>query len=386
MVAVVLAVSQGRAPRGWLGWDLAAFRVAGKVFLSGAPIYDFAAQDAAYHLEYGKGFDVLYPFAYPPIFAIETLPLALMPHAVAYALVVVASILAASVAVRKLTGDARDVVWITATLPGLLALLAGQFSLVALALFTACHALLEKKRPITAGLVLSVLAFKPQLLLFVPFVFLARRDARRGLVGLALGLVAQVAACFAIAPRDTLAFPAALRTFNAYVATKFTDELAFTWRAFFALLAPGHAPVTNALAACAIAACAAFGVTTAWRARADLDRCFAVLVLTTLACAWHASAYDWVILALPVFVLAPRARSSRVATLALGVTYVASWGFVALAQAEHRAFGHALHFAMPALAAVSYDLVTKTEPASRTLPRDAEASRPDSPPPGDPRR
>ncbi len=365
MVAVALGVAQGRAPRGWLGWDLAAFRVAGKVFASGKPIYDFSAQAAAYHAEYGKGFDVLYPFAYPPIFAIETLPLSWMPHEVAYALVAIASLLSASVVMRKLTGDARDVVWITATLPGMLALLAGQFSLIALGLVTACHALLKKERPIAAGLVLSLLAFKPQLLLFVPALFVIRRDARRALVGLAAGLAAQVALCFAIAPRDTLAFPAALRTFNAYVASKFTDDLAFTWRAFFALLAPGHAPITNALAACAIVACAAFGVVSAWRARADLDRCFAILVLTTLACAWHASAYDWVILALPIVVLVPRASPSRAESIALGIAYVASWGFVSLSRAEHDAFGHALHFAMPALAVFAFWAVRRTTGSSR---------------------
>lgn len=386
MTAVVAAVARGRAPRGWLGWDLAAFRVAGKLFLSGAPIYDFSAQDATYHAEYGKGFDVLYPFAYPPIFALETLPLALVRHEIAYAIVTCASLVCVALAARKLTGRALDALWITATLPGLLALLAGQFSFVALALVVASWSLAKRARPIASGFVLSLLAFKPQLLLFVPLAYVIHARARRGLVGLALGIGAQLAACFAFDARDTLAFPAALRTFNAYVASRFNDELAFTWRAFFALLAPSHASITNALAALAILACAAFGIASAFRARADLDRCFSFLVLTTLACAWHASAYDWVLLAFPAFLLLPRARPSRAASIAFGLVYVASWGFVSLARAEHRAFGHALNFAMPALVAFFFWIVRATERASRTPAPIASSEGPDSPPLGDPRR
>lgn len=382
MTAVGLAVAQGRAPRGWLGWDLAAFRVAGKLLLRGAPVYDFSAQDATYHAAYGKGFDVLYPFAYPPIFAIETLPFAIMPHELAFAMVTVASLACAALVARRLTRDALDLFWITATFPGLLALLAGQFSFVALGVVTLAYALLVRDRPIASGLVLSLLAFKPQLLLFLPIVLVIRRGSRRGLVGLALGIAAQVALCFAVAPRDTLAFVPALRAFNAYVATRFNDELAFTWRAFFALLAPAHAAITNALAAIAILACALFGVSRAWRARGDLDRAYSYLVLTTLACAWHASAYDWVLLAFPAMLLLPKITVSPRAAVAFGSLYAASWAFVPLARAEHRAFGFAIHFAMPTLAAF-FVWITKTKPASRTLPRVVVGEDPDSLPRGD---
>src|SRR6185312_9379230 len=136
--------------------------------------------------------DVLFPFAYPPIFAIEMLPLAHVPQAAAWALVFVASLAAVSFAVRAITGDARDAVWVLGTFPGLVGLLAGQFSFFALGLVVLAWTLLERQRSLEAGLALSVLAFKPQLLLFLPLALLFRRDWR-ALLGLALGAGIQVA-------------------------------------------------------------------------------------------------------------------------------------------------------------------------------------------------
>ena len=315
-VAVAIAVAKGRAPRGWLGWDLASFRVAAKLLASGHSLYDFAAQSTAYHAEFGRGFDVLFPFAYPPIFAIEMLPLAHVPQAAAWALVFVASLAAVSFAVRAITGDARDAVWVLGTFPGLVGLLAGQFSFFALGLVVLAWTLLERQRSLEAGLALSVLAFKPQLLLFLPLALLFRRDWR-ALLGLALGAGIQVALCFAVAPHDTLAFPGVLRAFAGYARTHFDDDWSFTWRAFFALLAPGHSLATEAAAAGAVAICAWAGVRAMWRARRDLALCFGAAVLTTLCAAWHAYPYDWVLLAFPFFLLLPRARPSRAVSVAL---------------------------------------------------------------------
>ena len=80
----------------------------------------------------------------------------------------------------------------------------------------------------------------------------------------------------------------------------------------------------------------------------------AIAVLATFAAAWHAYAYDWVVLAFPVFVLLPRARLSRSLAAALGILYVALWTFVWLAKAS------AVQPAMPALAFVSFVLVRKS--------------------------
>lgn len=349
-VAVVIGVAQGHAPRGWLGWDLASFRAAGRLLLSGTSIYDYDAQRAAHAAEFGAhAFAEVYPFGYPPQFAMEMVPLAKLPHEIAFGLVLVVSLAAGALAARSLTGNARDVAFVTATAPGVLALLAGQLSFVALGIVALCHALLVRKRSTAAGLVLSLLAFKPQLLVFLPFVFLFRKDLR-ALGGLALGAALQVGACFLFDARDTLAWPRALAAFDAF-AMKQGDEWSFTWRTFFAA-ASGRSEASVWIAMIVVALCAAAGIYAMWRARRDLDACFALAVLTTFVAALHCFAYDWVILACPLMLLLPRARPSRRAWLVLGALYVASALFAASVKAQEHAFGFALHPAMPALAGV----------------------------------
>ena len=348
-VAVVIGVAQGHAPRGWLGWDLASFRAAGRLLLAGTSVYDYDAQRVVHAADLGaNAFAEVYPFGYPPWFAMEMVPLAKLPHEIAFGVVLVVSLAAGAFAARSLTGDARDVAFVTATAPGVLALLAGQLSFVALGIVALCHALLVRKRSTAAGLVLSMLAFKPQLLVFLPLVFLFRKDLR-ALGGLALGVAVQVVASFALDARDTLAWPRALRAFDAF-AMKQGDEWSFTWRTFFAAASARAAPAWIAMVV--VVLCAAAGVFAMWRARRDLDACYALAVLTTFAAALHCFAYDWVILACPLMLLLPRARPSRRAWIVLGALYVASALFASVVKAQEHAFGFAFHPAMPALAGV----------------------------------
>ena len=151
-------------------------------------------------------------------------------------------------------------------------ILAGQLAIVALAIFVATYALLEADRPVAAGLVCSLLAYKPQMLVVLPIFFVVTPRARRALIGLALGGAAQLAACFAIAPDATLAFPSAVARMSAYVETHFRPSLGFTWRAFFTLLAPGHHALANALGAIAACACAIVATVAMVRSRGDLPR------------------------------------------------------------------------------------------------------------------
>lgn len=357
-VAVAIGVARGHAPRGWLGWDLASFRAAGRLLLAGSSIYDYDALRAAHAAEFGaRGFTEVYPFGYPPQFAMAMVPLAKLPHELAFGVVLLASLAAAALSARALTGDARNVVFVTATAPGVLALLAGQLSFVALGVVALCHTLVARKRSLAAGLVLSTLAFKPQLLVFLPFVFLFRKDLR-ALAGLALGVAVQVGACFAFDARDTVAWPRAVRTFDAF-ANNQGDEWSFTWRTFFAA-ASAHNTTSAWIAIVFVLACAAAGVFAMWRARRDLDLCFALAVLTTFAAALHCFAYDWVVLACPLMLLLPRVRPSRRAWIVLGALYVASALFAASVKAQEHAFGVAFHPAMPALAGVCVWLARNT--------------------------
>ncbi len=353
--AIVLGIAKSAVPLDALGWDLGVFRDASRLLLRGAPLYDFDEQARAHAESFGRAFEVHYPYAYPPIFAMETAPLALIPQVAAFAIVTALGIALAAWAARRVTGRAADALWVTATYPAVYGILAGQLALVALFLFVATYALLEAKQPIAAGLVCSLLAFKPQLLVVLPILFAIVPRARRALVGLALGGAAQIALCFAVAPNAAMEFPGALARMSTYVETHFRASLGFTWRAFFAVMMPNRVGTTYVLAALAIIACGAIAIASMIRSRVDLPRAFAIAVLATFACAWHCAPYDWVVLALPAWLLVPRTNPSPLEKRALVLAFLLPWGFVATADAIP------FHPAMPWLCVSSFWLVRRSQ-------------------------
>ena len=361
--AIVLGLVKARVRPDMLGWDLGVFRDASRLLLEGRTLYDFDAQAAAHAEAFGRSFAVHYPYAYPPIFAIETAPLALASQAVAFAIVTFASVALVVWAARRATGGLEGALWVAASYPAVYGLLAGQTVFVALALFTVTYALLETDRPVAAGLCASLLAYKPQLLVALPFAMLVAPRARRGLVGLALGGAAQIALSIAVAPRATLAFPGAIRRMSAYADSHFRESLGFTWRSFFVCALPAHRGLAVGLAALAVAACGGVALAAMVRARRDLALVVSVAALATLACSWHCAPYEWVLLALPAWLLLPRANVSPLAARMLVLAFASTWAFVAVVDAQQRAFGVAFHPALPLLCALSLWLVPR---AART--------------------
>lgn len=66
-----------------------------------------------------------------------------------------------------------------------------------------------------------------------------------------------------------------------------------------------------------------------------------------MACAWHCAPYDWVVLALPVWLLASRIELSPIEKRGAVLAFILPWGFVAIADAI------GFHPAMPFLCVVA---------------------------------
>jgi len=361
--AIAAGLARSRVQLDALGWDLGVLRDASRLWLAHRPLYDVGEQTRMHLAQFGHGFAIPYPFAYPPIMAMEMAPLAWVPQPLAFAVVALASVLALAWAAWRTAGDARAALWVTVSYPAVYALLAGQLVFVALALFAASYGLLRGARPLAAGLVASLLAYKPQLLVALPVAFLILPRGRRALAGLAAGVAAQVGICFAFAPRATLDFPRALSAMAAYTDAHFRMSLAFTWRGFFASLLGQHRAAATALAAIAVCASGAVAVAAMYGRRRDEAATFAIAVFATLACAWHCAPYDWVLLAIPAWLLLPRLELSARATRALVALLAATWVIVPIVDAQQSAWGAGLHPAMPLLAASAVWLV-RAAPAS----------------------
>jgi len=308
----------GVGPSRW-GWDLAIVRAGGQLLLEGRPLYD-AAEQARVHAEALHPELAKYPFAYPPITAIAAAPLALVPSWAALALVVAAGVAVLALAARKIAGEAEAALWITASFPGVAAFFSGQLAYASLGIFAAVYLLLQRGSPFAAGLVGSLLAFKPTMIVALPVALLMRKERVRALGGLALGLGAQGAIGFAVAPRAMRAYPEAAARFSRYVGEHPERFDSVTWRASFAWLGSAGAPLALAV----MAICAAGAIYWMWRWRDDLELLLATCVLATLACAWHCLPYDYVLIGLAAWLLHDRLPPDRATRLA-ALLVVASW-------------------------------------------------------------
>jgi hypothetical protein len=292
-----------------LGWDLESFCIGSRLLHTGAGMYDFEAQARAHVALAHPGF-APFPFVNPPILALEIAPIAALPHGVALSIVGGASLLALGIGAHIATRDVRSALWVTASYPALTALGQGQLVFFALLLYTLTYRDLAAGRFVRAGMIASLLVYKPQLLMVLPVAFVVSPVARRALVGLAAGLLLQLGVCLVFAREATLAYPSALLRFAAY-APRLTLSQSYTWRTFFELLLPTHPRIALVFGASATLATLALCILAMWRWRRDLGVLVAISMIATLLGAWHCNSYDWVLAALPAWLLMARAEVSR---------------------------------------------------------------------------
>lgn len=169
-LTVLVGVDAAGAARPW-GGDYPAFQTAGLIALDGRYdlLYDFEAQDS---YQQGMPREGLLPYLYPPFVAAMYAPLALLPYRASYALFTLLSLaaLAAAVLVMKpLSATIRADPWRALALvlffyPMLRGTFGGQNTSISLLILCGAWRLFHEDRQLLAGLVLGLLAYKPQLL------------------------------------------------------------------------------------------------------------------------------------------------------------------------------------------------------------------------------
>lgn len=181
---------------GRLGGDFPAFYAAGSIVADGdvAELYDFERQRLEQEEIFESGF---LAFAYPGYVAAIYSPLALLPFRLAYLIHTIAAGAAVGVSVvvaRSFSPTARRYPWLVAAAallayPLLRAVLGGQNTAFGLLVIVVAWALLSARRDLAAGLIVSLLAYKPQFLIPIAGVlFLAGRY--RATLGTGLGVAA----------------------------------------------------------------------------------------------------------------------------------------------------------------------------------------------------
>ena len=137
--------------------------------------YDPEAFDARQVEAVGEGEAHGFPWIYPPVAFLLVLPLALLPYGAAFGVWLAITGTVLLTALRRLTRDATTL-WLAAAFPAtLFNLIIGQAGLLTAGLF-AWAMLLLPTRPVAAGAVLGLMAFKPH---FMPLILLALLAGRQ---------------------------------------------------------------------------------------------------------------------------------------------------------------------------------------------------------------
>lgn len=153
-----------------LGYNFIAFWGASRLALDGlsASVFDTQAILAAERLAIPAS-QIGFPWHSPPTFLLAILPAALLPYMLSYAVWMLGTLTALAAVIRKMAPQPQTVLLLFAFPGTFINLFQGQSAFLIAALLGGAMLLIERK-PIHAGILVGLLAIKPQLL---PLVLLA---------------------------------------------------------------------------------------------------------------------------------------------------------------------------------------------------------------------
>ncbi len=298
-----------------LGTDFSSFYAAGKAALEGAPAssYDPQALHARQQAIFGQD-TPFYAWQYPPFFLALVAPLAVLPYPLALALWQGVTLLFFVLTIRAIvrtrerpaTVGTTDRLWLLLVLgfPAVFVNLGhGQNGFLSAALIGTALLQLDR-RPVIAGILFGLLAYKPQLGVMIPLVLLAT-GRWRAFISAAATVILLVLATLAIFG------PEAWRAFLA--STSFTRHVLLEggnpgWekiQSVFAAIRLWGGSSTIAYAAQIAASLAvAAALVWMWRSKARYALKAAALVLALMLAAPFSVDYDMTVLAVAIALLA----------------------------------------------------------------------------------
>jgi hypothetical protein len=295
---------------GSLGYDFITFYAAAKLALAdhAADAFDpqriFAAQQAAV-----PGNTSVFLWHYPPTFHLLVLPLGLLPYFGAFFTFLAATVPPYLLLVRRISDHPLALLLAVAFPAAFVNASHGQNAFLNTALFGFGLILLDR-RPVLAGALIGMLAYKPHLAVLLPFVLAAAGYWRS----------------FAAAAATALAF-CALATFvfgvgywvtwygNLAVVARVLETGLLPWHkmpSVFAMASLLGAPAKAAYALqAAVALPVALATVWAWRRPGPLDLKVALVAAATAMMSPYLFDYDLLLMAVPTAILAERMRRAR---------------------------------------------------------------------------
>lgn len=271
-------------------------------------LYDFEYQKELQESLAGATLDSIHAFITPPFLAWLYLPFSIFPYMLSFLLWSVLSLAALwlSFIWLRLENPARKYLWALSWFPVFASISFGQNSLLSLAILSLTYYFWIANRRLAAGIVLSLLLYKPQLLLGVGLLWILewRRDWK-ALLGLGLSSGVITSLSFWLLPIASQDYLVISRTILPRLQTVEGFPLwhAHTLRAFFLLLFPGQITLSY-LFWILISTIAVIAFIRFWLVyRGNQPLLYAGAICLTVLVTPHAMIYDWVLLLIPAVLL-----------------------------------------------------------------------------------
>lgn len=318
-----------------------------------------------------------YGFITPPFLAWLFVPFSMLNYPVSFALWSILSLLALWMAIYLLNAEdrTRTFLWSLTWFPIFATISFGQNSLLSLLLVALSYRLWQKGYLFSAGLVISLLSYKPQLLLGVTLLWLLDwSEQRKTLAGLALGSGFLALLCFGLLPEASQAYWVFVRTVLPDLPNweHFPLHHLHTVRGFWRLLLPSFPLLADGITLIF----SSLGIAVFLRFRQQFrnrpELCFAGSICLTMWITPHAMIYDWTLLLIPAILLwNARPDLSNHWKLLFALIWIVSFISGSLAFVQRQILPVAFQVSVPVLALVLYF-------AYRWLMLDARYSMPDT--------
>jgi len=289
-----------------VGTDYVQFYAAGSTLQNGqdARLYDFEYQKKLEQDIVGKPFGGHHGFITPPFFAWVFVPLSQLPYIWSFATWSLLGLACLWLSLHWIDAAqprrwfGRALVWF----PVFASISFGQNSLLSLGILSLIYLLWYRERRWLAGLVCSLVLYKPQLAFGIGFLWLLewRRDWK-ALAGLAVGTALLAGLSFGLLPESSRLYMDLSRKVFPSIARQegFPFWHAHTPRAFWLLLMPGLPALSETLALLSAGAGIVVFIFFWRRLRCEPALLFAGAICLTLWITPHAMIYDWTILLIP---------------------------------------------------------------------------------------
>jgi alpha-1,2-mannosyltransferase len=351
-----------------IGTDYMQFYAAGTTFLHGqnSDLYNFSYQSLLEQEIAGPGLTSFHAFITPPFLAWLYVPFAALPYTWSFFAWSLLGFLFLWLSIKLIGTESpkKAFIWSLTFFPIFAAISFGQNSLLSMFLFSLTFWLWKKDKYFAAGLVSSLLLYKPQMALGLGILWLLEwRKSWKSLLGLTIGGSILAGLCFWLLPGASHEYIDLARNFlpGLIYQEEFPIWHLQSLRGFWILLTAGNRWFSEGLSL----AFSLLGVVAYfffWRRfRNDRNIAFAGAICLTIWISPHAMIYDWSILVIPAILFWQAFPELR---MLLKVLYTLAWIAVFISTpltiAQLKVFPVAIQISMPVLVMVFFIVYRQT--------------------------